>query len=37
MEDRVLVLGFIILCNLGGILNIVDCIDVELNLVRKLY
>lgn len=36
-EDRVLALGFTILCNLGGILNTADCTDVESNLARKLY
>lgn len=36
MEYRILVLGFIVLCNLGGILIILDCIEVELNLVREI-
>lgn len=36
-EDRILALGFTVLCNLGGILTTADCSDVESNLAREVY
>lgn len=36
-EDRMLVLGFTILCNFGGILSTADCIKIESDLASGLY
>ncbi|XP_052678700.1 uncharacterized protein LOC128159600 isoform X4 [Crassostrea angulata] len=35
-EDRILALGFTVLCNLGGILTTPDCTEVESNLAREI-